>query len=86
MASTPLGTKGGYLVDTQALTMDKRFKALKAIADRHGFVLYSQKRHLKWRHPCGAKVTTGMTVSDHRAHRNIDNQFRKTLELHQEAA
>ena len=64
--------------------MDKRFKALKAIADSHGFVLYSQKRHLKWCHPCGAKVTTGMTISDRRAHRNIDNQFRRTLATYQE--
>lgn len=64
--------------------MDKRFKQLKAIADRHGFVLYCRKRHLKWCHPSGAKVTTGFTVSDRRAHRNIDNQFKRTLAQHEQ--
>jgi|TARA_B100001939_G_C16901109_1_gene600024 hypothetical protein len=59
--------------------MRKEERELRKVADRWGFTLIEWKTHFKWKHPSGAQVTTGMTISDHRARRNIEAQFRKAL-------
>lgn len=64
--------------------MDKRMKAIKQIATSYGFKLYSERKHLKWMHPSGAKVTTGFTISDRRAHLNIKREFKLALIRHEQ--
>ena len=66
--------------------MDKRLKAIKEIAAHYGFTLYSDRKHLKWMHPSGAKVTTGYTISDRRAHLNIKREFKLALTRHEKHA
>ncbi len=52
---------------------------IAAIAAKYGFVEVRHKRHRVWQHPSGAVVTTGSTLSDHRALANIEKQFRRSL-------
>lgn len=59
--------------------MRKEERELRKVASQWGFELVECRNHFKWRHPSGAQVTTGVTVSDHRARRNIEAQFRKAL-------
>jgi len=49
------------------------------IMARHGFVEKRSNRHRIWQHPTGAVVTTGSTISDHRALKNIERDCRRAL-------
>tara|TARA_Y100000401_G_scaffold25721_1_gene17959 strand:+ start:3680 stop:3871 length:192 start_codon:yes stop_codon:yes gene_type:complete len=62
--------------------MRKEERELRKVANRWGFELVEWSNHFKWKHPSGAQVTTGVTLSDHRARRNIEAQFRKALINH----
>jgi hypothetical protein len=49
------------------------------IMAKHGFIEKRSKRHRIWQHPSGAVVTTGSTLSDHRALANIERDCRRAL-------
>jgi hypothetical protein len=49
------------------------------IMARHGFIEVRRTRHRIWQHPSGAVVTTGSTISDHRALMNIERDCRRAL-------
>jgi predicted RNA binding protein YcfA (HicA-like mRNA interferase family) len=49
------------------------------LADRYGYHLTRQKRHLVFTHPSGAVVVCGKSASCHHALCNIDKQFRRSL-------
>ena len=57
--------------------MKKEERELRKLAKQHGFCLVSKRRHFKWRHTSGAIVITGATISDRRAHKNIEHVFSK---------
>ena len=59
--------------------MNKRKRTLTLLAKRHGYTLHSQQNHYKWKHPSGAIVTTGRTISDRRGLRNVEKEFRRQL-------
>jgi hypothetical protein len=51
-------------------------KEIGRLAERFGFELRRQSKHLVWHHPItGAVVTTSRTPSDQRALRNIAKNF-----------
>jgi len=56
-----------------------RRDTIAPIAAKFGFIEVRHKRHRVWQHPSGAVVTTGSTLSDHRALANIEKQFRRSL-------
>ena len=51
--------------------MHKKLRELQQIAAEYDFVLYRRAKHLQWRHPNGAMVFTGQTLSDRRAWRQV---------------
>ncbi len=60
----------------------KPFKEATIIAERHGYILHRAKRHLIWRHACGAQVATSATPSDNRALKNFEAQLLRSLRIH----
>lgn len=54
-------------------------RRLRDVAEAAGFQLVRSKRHLIWRHPSGAQVTTAATPSDHRALQQARSLFRRAL-------
>jgi hypothetical protein len=50
-----------------------------SLAAHYGYSEHRSKRHRVWKHPSGAVVTTGSTISDHRALMNIERDFRRAL-------
>lgn len=59
--------------------MRKEERELRKLAKRHGFCLVKKRPHMKWRHPSGVIVFTGSTISDRKAHKNIDTIFKHAL-------
>jgi predicted RNA binding protein YcfA (HicA-like mRNA interferase family) len=49
------------------------------IMARYGFAEKRSGKHRIWQHPSGAVVTTGSTISDHRALKNIERDCRRAL-------
>jgi hypothetical protein len=54
-----------------------RFKEIKAIAVEFNFTLHREGKHYIWKSPSGALVTTGKTLSDRKALKNIRSMFRR---------
>lgn len=58
--------------------MANRKKEIEAIAQRYGFFLHRQGKHLIFRRPGSrGQVVTGITLSCHRALANIEHRFRR---------
>lgn len=51
-------------------------KELVALMTRNGFVLVRKTRHMVWKRPDGAMVTTSLTPSDRRALQNIERDIK----------
>lgn len=51
-------------------------KELVALMESHGFYLVRKTRHMVWKRPDGAMVTTSLTPSDRRALQNIERDIR----------
>jgi len=56
-----------------------RRDTIAPIMAHYGFVEVRRSRHRIWQHPSGAVVTTGSTLSDHRALKNIERDCRRAL-------
>lgn len=58
----------------------RQARATIKVAERHGYVLVRWKRHLVFRHPCGAQVATAVTPSDKHGLRNFETDLKRNLD------
>lgn len=58
----------------------RKARATIRVAERHGYSLVRWKRHLVFRHPCGAQVVTAMTSGDKKSLRNFETDLKRNLD------
>ena len=61
---------------------DRQARATIKVAERHGYSLVRWKRHLVFRHPCGAQVVTAATPGDKHGLRNFETDLKRNLDRH----
>jgi predicted RNA binding protein YcfA (HicA-like mRNA interferase family) len=57
-------------------------KELLRTVAKHGFTLVRARKHLIFRHACGAQLVTAASTSDVRSIRNVEGNIRRLLREH----